>query len=607
MADHNDEDDLKRVVGYFEEHEQSSITSRYMSERDRDYYDNIQWTDEELAALERRSQPAITINRIKPKVDFLLGLERQNRTDPKALPRTPVHEEAATAATDAIRFVVDNTEFDYTSSEVFENELVEGTGGAEVLVKKIKEGFEVDIKYYPWDRLFWDPRSRRRDFRDAKFKGSVVWMDMEDALDMATQSMSEDKAKSVLSTTQESYDDTFEDTPRSLWYDKERKRVRIATIWWMKNGVWMWAKFTKNGFIKGPFKSPFLDEDGMPECGLEMQSAFVDRDGNRYGWVRPMIDTQDEINKRRSKSLHLLSVRQFRYEKGAVDDPNRTKDELAKPDGAIETNPNFEFELLGTNDLAQGQLALLQEAKAEIDNVAANPNTDDGKVRSGRAELARQQAGTMELGPIFDGHRHFKKRIYRQVWNRIKQFWDAERWIRVTDDENNLKWVGLNRPVTVEEKLTEDLSKLPPEQVNDPAFQQALAQIKDDPRMKEQVETQNPIAELDMDIIIEDAPDYPTAQQEQFDNLISVLQTGSNLPLSDPRWQLIIMSSQLRNKKAILDFLKSSSQNPEQAQQQKEAFDLEKQGKMADIDKTRADATKKMSEAVKTQIESGVR
>ena len=99
------ESELDRVVRYFEESDTNSIESRYLSERDRDYYDSKQWTADEEAEMERRSQPIITINRIKPKVDFLLGMERSQRTAPKAFPRTPVHEDASEAATDGLEIL----------------------------------------------------------------------------------------------------------------------------------------------------------------------------------------------------------------------------------------------------------------------------------------------------------------------------------------------------------------------------------------------------------------------------------------------------------------------------------------------------------------------
>ena len=63
----------------------------------------------------------------------------------------------------------------------------------------------------------------------------------------------------------------------------------------------------------------------MSWCPLFMQSAYVDRNNNRYGEVRPMISPQDEINKRRSKALHLLTMRQTKAERGAVDDVDLMK------------------------------------------------------------------------------------------------------------------------------------------------------------------------------------------------------------------------------------------------------------------------------------------
>jgi hypothetical protein len=50
-----------------------TTSAREMSERDRDYYDEHQYTAEEIATLRRRKQPIITINRIKRKVDAMIG------------------------------------------------------------------------------------------------------------------------------------------------------------------------------------------------------------------------------------------------------------------------------------------------------------------------------------------------------------------------------------------------------------------------------------------------------------------------------------------------------------------------------------------------------
>src|SRR5688500_14870806 len=99
--------DVGDLCRLFEESEDATLTARKNAERDRDYVDSKQLTTEELAALEARGQPPQIDNRIKSKVDYLIGLEKKQRIDPKALPRTPIHENDADAATQALRYVAE--------------------------------------------------------------------------------------------------------------------------------------------------------------------------------------------------------------------------------------------------------------------------------------------------------------------------------------------------------------------------------------------------------------------------------------------------------------------------------------------------------------------
>src|SRR5690606_18863266 len=112
----------------FQAAEDATVDARREAERCRDYYDNKQWTAEEIAKLEERNQPVITDNMIKDKVDWLLGMERRARTDPKAYPRNPDDEESAEAATDALRYIADDCDFDQTKSSAAEDFFIEGSG-----------------------------------------------------------------------------------------------------------------------------------------------------------------------------------------------------------------------------------------------------------------------------------------------------------------------------------------------------------------------------------------------------------------------------------------------------------------------------------------------
>jgi len=548
------DDEHGKLITWVNEADDATLDSRNLAEKSRNYYDSIQWTDAEVAKLAKQKQAATVINRIKPKVDGLMGMERANRTTAKAFPRTPKHTEGAQAATEAVRFCLQDNMYERARSDGWENLLIEGTTGIEVNVKPKGDGFKITIKHIMWDRLIYDPHSRRKDFSDARYLGQVVWMDYDEAANLYPE------AKDVLEDMQAG-SDTYEDKPK--WMDNTRRRVKIVELYYKKDdGKWCYTCFTRGGYLKAPKVSPFINEEGDTEHAYEFASLFVDRDGGRYGSEKQLLDIQDEINKRRSKALHLMSVRQVRWERGAVEDINKARDELAKPDGVVETTPGMEFEILKTGDMAAAQFNLLAEAKMEIDSIGANAATTgkDKTVQSGVALRQREMTGQTELAPMFDILKNLDLRIYRKVWNRVKQYWKAEMWLRVTDDENNLKFVGLNKPMTQGETLLRQAqaSGAPPE-----ALQQLQAEIAQNPAMQKIVSTENDIVNLDVDIVMDDAPDTVTQEVEDFQAMAEMVKSGFPIPP-----EAVIMSSPLSNKDKILKMMKEQPQLPPQIQEQ---------------------------------------
>lgn len=596
---------LSRLVTWFEDAGETQYDSFQLASRCRDYYDGKQLTEAEREELRRRKQPPVVNNRIRRKVDWLRGLEMQSRTDPKAFPRTPKHEQGAQAATDAIRYVCDNTDFDRKRSWAWENMLIEGACGLEILheFKPPMAEPEIVINHYPYDRLFADPYSRRPDFSDARYKGAVVWMDA-DALKEQHKGKDAEIDGSVAYTgpiTQQ-----FEDMPAwKQWGDRTRRRVRVVVIHWAEGGKWMWAKFVRMGILEQG-ESPYVDETGYSVCPLVMQSAYIDRDGNRYGVVKDMLDLQDEINKRRSKLLHALNTRQTMGIRGAVD-PRVLKVETGKPDGHIDVDPAVAeqfatgnvkpFEFINQTDQIMGQFQLLAESKGEIDLLGANSGLSgkDESGQSGRAIMARQQGGLIEIAPLTDNLSDFTRNCYRHIWMRIRQFWRGEKWLRVTDDERNVRFVGLNRPVTLRDRLAE----LPPEQVQQIALQMQL--VPGDPRFDMPVEIENPVEEIDVDILIEEVPDTVTLEAETFQQIVNI---ATSLPGSVPPEIMIEMAPGL--KRDVKDrLLQNIQQSAAQQGTQSEAV-MMAQGQAMQLDNLakEAKAQRDMAAAAKTNVEA---
>ncbi|NOD65804.1 hypothetical protein [Ruegeria sp. HKCCD6109] len=588
-------------VDMFEAAEQATQNARETSEKCRDYYDSKQWTENEVQELRRRKQPIITDNVIAGKINWLLGQEMNRRTDPKAFPRTPQHEEGADAATDAIRFVCDNVNFDEKRSAVWENMLIEGYGGVEVIHRMKRNQPEIEINHYQWDRLFYDPHSRKADFSDARYVGSVIWADRKQV-----ERQYKGKDLSGAMQRQTSLSDTYEDRPAyQVWGDKERDRVRVCLMHYKEGEKWKWVKFSY-GVVLEEGESPYVDEDGESVCQLLMQSAYVDRDNNRYSEVLKLLDQQDEINKRRSKLLHMANSRQTIGIKGAVKSVADMKRELARPDGHVEVEAEAvedaarvgmkPFEIQQTADMATSQFALLQESKQSIEDKGATEALQGaGNGESGRAVLARQQGAMQSLTPLNDKLSQFTRRVYEAIWQRVRQFWTQERWVRVTDDERNVRFVGLNRPVTLREKLSE----YPQEQVQQFAYQNALG--PQDPRLDQVVGIANPIEGLEVDIILEEVPDMVTLEAETFEQIVNIDSArGGVLPI-----QMIIKAAPLRSKikNEILEFFEQQQEAQQQGQQpmqeaQQAMFNAELQEKNSKAMQNVADANKT---AVETQ------
>lgn len=595
------EDDLMSLVSKFEESEEASWNERQLCERDRDYKDGKQLTEEERSTLQKRGQPPVVFNRIRRKINYLLGLERQSRKDPKAFPRNPQDEAAAQAVTDSLRYVSESENFDDKRSEAWENLLVEGTGALMVGIKQDRYGLTPELTHIPWDRFFYDPHSRRHDFSDARYMGIVTWYDVEEAKALWPD------AKSAITQTMENthYTDTYDDRPKyKVWSDRKRARVRVIEIYCRKGREWYRGVLTQAGFLEKYAPSPYFDEEGQPDNPIKAISLYVDRDNNRYGDVRDLIDPQDEINKRRSKGLHLISMRQVRVGPDATMDAEDIRREVTRPDGVIMSG---DFEVLNTNDMAAQNLNLLQEAKAEIDLLGANAalsgkNEND---MSGRAILAQQQGGMVEVALHFDRLRYLTLQTYRAIWARCRQTWEGERWVRVTDDERNMRFVGINQPITAGQALQERIESDKQAQqrlAGDPMAMQRVAMFLQSPEAAQVVEVRNVPAETDVDIVIDEGMDTPTIQAEQWSELVKLASTGM-VPISP---DLLIEASQLRDKEKLLEKMQQPNPEAEQAQQiamAKETAEIEKV--QSEALENRANALRNEAEAVKAGFEMG--
>lgn len=491
----------------------------------RQYYHDQQWTDTEIDRLRKRGQQATVRNRIKRKVDFLVGIEQRLRRDPKAYPRTPQHTQEADTATAALRYVCDENQWPSISSVVMHNGIVSGIGAVFIGIRNADPVIEEVAE----DRFFYDPRSVKADFSDARYMGVHLWLDIDEAKerwpDQATKldAMIDAAGTSVTPLVVEQDRD-------QQWADLEGRRVRVVEFWEKRGPGWYFCFFTGDVELEAN-DSPYVDEDGKTVCPYEAWSPYIDQRGDRYGIVRTLKSIQDEINYSASKMLHRISTRQFFYKEGFVDDPNEFSQQLARPDGKIKLSPQAKWGedvgLVDDSTELRGEVERHGLAIQEMENYGPNPGLVgqgqgvDGA--SGRALLAQRDSGMTELSPVFERQRDWKLRCYRAMWARVRQAWTGEKFIRVTDDERSIQFVPLNQYGI------------------DPATGQ--------------IQAQNVVAEIDVDIILDEGPDTITVNEEILDQFTKLGEAAMG-----PLGKIVIELSNTPKKEMLLNMIDEAMQ-----------------------------------------------
>ena len=269
--------DLTRLKRYFTDHEQLTYESRRNSLTSIDYYDSDQFTRAELAALRERGQPPIVVNRIKPAINGIIGVSQKGVSDPKCWPRNPGDEDAADAASDVLRYIADFNRFKRGKTDIFRDMLVAGTGAAMI---GCDSDLQVTITQVRWEEYFFDPRSRRPDFKDARYQGIAKWMYADDLAGLYP-----DKKDAIEASVQAAGgagmmipDESFQDRPLSgpgtgsSWIDPKLRRLMVVEMYWRDLGSWSRSVFTGSDILEhGP--SPYKDHKGRPDCPIEAMSA----------------------------------------------------------------------------------------------------------------------------------------------------------------------------------------------------------------------------------------------------------------------------------------------------------------------------------------------
>lgn len=592
----------------FDEARSTLAEANIKSQRDRDYYDGpAQLSSEVRETLKLRGQPAIYTNRIRPAVNGILGVLEQARVDPRGYPRNPEDEEAADVSTKALRFIADQSRFGDIKQDVADNFLVEGTGACIIEM--------IDDKIMPtqirFEEFYYDPYARRADLADARYMGVAKWMDAEE-LKRKYPDRINDIGDPMRPQNGGIIGEMFEDRPANMaWVDIKRRRVMLIEEYAIEEGEWKRIVYIAAGILEFG-TSPYVEFVGegqrRPVCPIEAESCYVDKLNQRYGIVRDMVPIQDEVNAGRSRALHLSNSRQVQNvdPMAPLVDADTVRAEAARADGVLPMG----WQKVSTDSETLANLQRMQEAKGEIERMGPTPaivGRAQADSSSGRSKQISQQAGLTELARPLGRLSAWELRVYRQMWNRARQFWTDPMWIRVTDDVRAPEFLQVNVPQM----------GMVPQPVMDPQTgQPAVDPYTGQPAMQMvqgQVGVEKQLAQMDVDIIIDTVPDTATLQQEVWAELRELAAAG--VDIFSPQFELMIEMSPLSDKARIIERLKTARQEMQQgqaeqaakvAQMEEEARQIATAETQAGIEKTQADTRKSNADAEHTEVQTMV-
>ncbi|MHB8727587.1 MAG: portal protein [Sulfuricaulis sp.] len=377
------EESLKQFHKLYEwyelERERQSI-NRYQQAIDHDFYDGLQYAEDDIQELESRSQAPLTYNLIAESVNWLTGTEKRTKIDFKVFPRSEQGCEDANTKTKVLKYVSDVNKTAFNRSLAFEDAMKVGVGWLEDGIRGDPTQDPMYSRYESWRNMLYDSSGVERDLSDARYIFRWKWLDLDIALGLAPDREHLIRAAAVAA------DMWGNDQDEEFWFlgqrfqakdalgnvigrrtyisdtnlvNNRRERVKIVEVWYRLPEVTktLWTDDDNlehlNGQIFDEANKAHAQaiQDGAVTvynrlmmrmyCALFVTGGLLQnipspyrhnqfpftpiwayrrgRDNAPYGVIRNQRDPQEDLNKRMSKAQFILSTNQIIAEKGAID------------------------------------------------------------------------------------------------------------------------------------------------------------------------------------------------------------------------------------------------------------------------------------------------
>lgn len=489
--------------------------NRYQMALDEDYYDSLQWEENDAQTLMERGQAPLVFNEIKPTIDWIIGTERRTRIDYKILPRRKEGSDDAQTKTDLLKFLSDTNKSPFHRSRAFADAVKAGLGWMETGVRGDETDELLFTRYEDWRKVVYDSNAVELDLSDARYVFRWKWLDEDiatayfpDRAHVLHQPGTMDKVPlseqddlwymgSRITQPGSDYASVGKYTPYTSAPFSQNHRPRIKLI-----EAWYRVPKMKRQFNGGEYQGQEFDSQNPEHIkALQGQYSLYDklemevrcaifcsggllfegpspykhgkfplvpiwcyrrkRDNAPYGAIRSLRDPQDDLNKRASKALWILSSNRIIADEGAVDDWEELREEASRPDSLIIKKAGKMITIDRDISLAQEHLNLMERDIQHIRNVGGVTAENLGRetnANSGKAITARQDQGGVVTTEPFDNLRLATQHLGEMELSNIEQFYTAPKVVRILGEKGAAKFKSINE-VQPDGSVLNDITK----------------------------------------------------------------------------------------------------------------------------------------------------
>ena len=429
-------------------------------------------------------------------MNWVLGTEKRGRSDYKILPRRKQDSKPAERKSQLLKYLSDCNRTPFELSRAFADAVKVGLGWIEDAIDDSGDGEPIAARYESWRNMLFDSAAQRLDLEDGRYVFRSKWVD----LDIA-QAIFRNRSGLLERSVRDSDgffgsdlygDDAMDRGEREMEETgggpgrrvnrHRRKRVRIIEAWFKRPDTF--ARMS-GGMFAGEMYDPASrghkaeidagEAEAADGKGLRVYCALFTvqgllwlgrspyrhnrypftpiwgnrrgRNGLPYGMIRGLKWINEDINKRASKALHLLTSRRVIADANAVDDHDAAAEEIARPDAYIVKKAGSEFKVETDGDLADGHVELMARDIAMIQQASGVTDENQGRktnATSGIAIERRQTQGAMATTHFFDNLRLAVQISGEKRLSLVEQFMGEKKAFRITNMRGKPEYITVN-------------------------------------------------------------------------------------------------------------------------------------------------------------------